>query len=257
MAAANQPINTFIKRLNVFADVPDEIDHEFCGSVAKVREFNANHDIVSQGDKPSHCCVILEGWIARNKILEGGRRQITALHFSGATPDLQSLFMPSLDHNITTLTTARVGFIPHASLRQLMERFPSLVQAFWRETLVDAAISREWEVNLGARPASNRIAHVFCEMGTRLEWFGRANRSGKTLSFAWPLTQSQLAEATGLTNVHVNRCLQELRGSGLVEMTRERVTLLDVQKLAAFAGFNPDYLAAEEPRYRACQNQPM
>jgi CRP-like cAMP-binding protein len=254
MSGVHQPTNTLVQRLNMLADLPSEVDQALENVIAQVRTYAANQDIVSQGDQPTHCAVILDGWISRNKVLKEGKRQITALHFAGVTPDLQSLFTPALDHNISTLTEASVGFIPHAHLRELMERFPVLAQIFWRETLVDAAIAREWEVNLAARSSVKRIAHIFCEVATRLEWFGKATREGATMSFQWPLTQIQLSEATGLSVVHTNRSLMQLRATKLMDITQQRVTIFDVQKLEALAGFNPDYLAAEEPRKGSRQN---
>ena len=251
MSSSHQPIHVFISRLQAISDLPSDVAHALESVVANVRTYAADQDIVCQGDRPSQVCVLLDGWIGRNKVVLGGKRQITALHFAGVIPDLQSLFTPVMDHNITALTTARVAFIPHTSLRELMNRYPALAQAFWQETLIEAAISREWEVNLGSRPAAERIAHIFCEIGTRLERFGRAIREDDALSFALPLNQSQLAEATGISTVHVNRSLQTLRGSGLVEVTRERTTILERSKLEAFAGFNPDYLLAEAPRAHA------
>lgn len=244
----NGPAGTFLQRLNVLADLPADLSTVLHDLVANSRSLGANHDIVLQGDQPSQCCVILEGWVSRNKVGAAGKRQITSLHFSGATPDIQSLLHPVMDHNITTLTKTEVGFIPHSHMRSLMERFPVLKEAFWKDTLLELAIAREWEVNLGARSAVERTAHLFCEMATRLEWFGRATRSGSALRFELPLTQIQLGEATGLSSVHINRSMRTLRNSGMIEQSRHWFTISDLPKLAAFADFNPDYLLAERPR---------
>lgn len=251
---STQPTNAFIARLTATADLSGSARQALEGLVGNVRLYAANYDIVRQGDRPSQCCIILEGWVCRNKLLAEGRRQVAALHFAGATPDLQSLFMPVMDHNITTLTEARVGFIPHASLRELLAREPSLALTFWRETVVDAAISREWVVNLGSRQAQERIAHLFCEVATRLKCMGQATRIGNLLTIAWPLSQSQLAEITGLSNVHVNRSLKALRASKMVEITRGWVTIHDLAGLMAFARFNPDYLLAETLHLETARN---
>jgi CRP-like cAMP-binding protein len=248
-------MNVFIDRLRMIADLPSDIDRELEGIVSSTKTFAANQDIVSHGDRPSHVAVLLEGWICRNKILANGKRQVTALHFAGVTPDLQSLFVPAMDHNISTLTSARVAYIPHTSLRELMGSVPELAHAFWQETVLEAAIAREWEVNLGARPAEQRIAHLFCEIATRLERFGWAERNGSTVSFAWPLTQSHLADATGMSVVHVNRSIQALRGDGLIELTREKATIPDMDELGRFAGFNADYLLAERPRQQSAEGR--
>jgi CRP-like cAMP-binding protein len=255
MSGIHSPMTIFIERLKMIADLPRDIGHALEGIVSSVKVFAANQDIVSHGDRPSQVSVVLEGWVCRNKVLPSGKRQITALHFAGVTPDLQSLFVPCMDHNITTLTNGRVAFIPHARLRELMATFPTLAHAFWQETVLEAAISREWEVNLGARHAETRIAHLFCEMATRLERFGWANRSASEVSFAWPLTQAHLADATGLSVVHVNRSIQALRGAGLLELTREKATILDMEELERFSDFNADYLLAERPRRHTAESQ--
>jgi CRP-like cAMP-binding protein len=248
MSSSDQPMAVFINRLKMIADLPDEAGEALERIPAVIKTFAANEDIARQGDTPAHCCVILKGWICRNKMLESGKRQITALHFAGVAPDLQSLFIPEMDHNITALTSVRAAFIPHDKLREVIDQLPGLAAALWQDTVVDAAISREWEVNLGARPAAQRIAHVFCELGIRLERFGLAERDGNALSFEWPLTQMQLADATGLSTVHVNRSLQALRGSGLIEYPRGTMTINHLPKLEEFSGFNRDYLQAEQPR---------
>jgi CRP-like cAMP-binding protein len=251
MSSSDQPMAVFINRLKMIADLPEEVGEALERIPATIKTFGANEDIVRHGETPTHCCVILKGWICRNKMLASGKRQITALHFAGVAPDLQSLFVPSMDHTITALTFVRAAFIPHDKLKEVIGRFPELAAALWQDTVVDAAISREWEVNLGARPAAERIAHVFCEMGIRLERFGLADCNGSSLSFEWPLTQAQLAEVTGLSVVHVNRSLQTLRVTGLIELPRGRVTIHNLSKLQAFSGFNPDYLLAEQPRLDA------
>jgi len=242
-----QPLSAFIKRLTMIADLPPEVGHALNGVVSGIKAFDDDQDIVRQGDKLTQCAVILGGWVCRNKVLADGRRQVTALHFAGVAADLQSLFLPSMDHNITTLTPVQAAFLPHAKLRELIECYPVLAMALWQETVLDAAISREWEVNLAARPAGQRIAHVFCEMAVRLERFGHAERAGTSLSIEWPLSQAELGETTGLSAVHVNRSLQVLRAAKLIHLG-ERLIIYDLPKLEAFAGFNPDYLLAEGQR---------
>ncbi|MCO6050621.1 Crp/Fnr family transcriptional regulator [Mesorhizobium sp. RP14(2022)] len=241
------PVGVFTFRLNAVSNLSSPISYALGRLVGNVRTFPAHQDIVRQGDRPSQCCVVLRGWVSRNKVLEGGVRQITALHIPSTIPDLQSLMLPQMDHNITTVTSVEAGFIPHSALRHLMTEFPSLALAFWKETLIDGAIAREWEVNLGSRPAAQRIAHLFCEMATRLEHVGQADRIENALSFPWPLTQGQLGEATGLSAIHINRTLQELRARGLIEFTRQQVQITDLDRLTHFAGFNPDYLLSEKP----------
>lgn len=248
MDSTDHPMTVFINRLKMIADLPAEVSDALASVAAAIKTFGAGQNIVYQGDRPSHCAVILEGWVCRNKVLANGKRQITALHFAGVAPDLQSLFLPVMDHNITTLTRVRAAFIPHATLRELMERFPALAKALWQETVLDAAISREWEVNLAARQAGQRIAHVLCETAVRLDRFGWARRNGNSLSFEWPLNQTEFGQVTGLSTVHVNRSLQALRASKLIYLQDRSMIIYDLPKLETFAEFNPDYLLAEQPR---------
>lgn len=211
------------------------------------RALRADQDLVRQGDRPSQCAVIVDGWAYRWKTDRSGKRQIIALHIPGDMPDLMSLLVPVSDHTITTLSEASVAFIPHAAILELLRRVPSLAYPFWRDTLVDAAVFREWVVNVGHRQATERLAHLFCEMWARLESVGLVEQRGDARTFPWPVTQSELAEASGLSVVHINRTLQELRARGLIETQRQSMTILDWPKLHALADFNADYLGLEAP----------
>lgn len=232
----------FVNRLQKIANLPPEAGEALEHIASGIKNFAKGDDIVSHGDDPQHCTVILEGWVCSNKVTAEGKRQITGLHFAGIAPDLQGLFTSSMDHNITALTPVRASFVSHGELRKAMEEHPALAQALWQETLVEAAIAREWEVNLGARRGMKRIAHILCELALRLDRFGLAEREGPSLSFEWPLTQTELGELVGLSTVHVNRSLMALRG--IVEVL-DRVKIYDPPRLEAYAGFNPDYLSTE------------
>jgi CRP-like cAMP-binding protein len=212
----------------------------------KPRPVEADHDIVRHGDRPSQCAIIMAGWAYRYKILSSGRRQIVSFHFPGEMPDLQSLLIPRSDHNIATLSGTMVALVPHSQMRDLMARSPGLAEIFWRDTLIDSAIYREWVVNVGQRPALERIAHLFCETFVRLEAIGLVQRAGETRSFPWPVTQVLLGEAAGMSAVHVNRTLQELRASKLISTHQGAVTIPNWDRLEEVAGFDPDYLSIEE-----------
>ena len=162
-------------------------------------------------------------------------------------PDLQSLHLEVLDITVTTLTPCKVGFVQHEAMRELCARFPRLSDAFWRETLVAAAVFREWVMNVGRRQAYARIAHVFCEWMTRMEAIGLA--ADNTCEF--PMTQNELADATGMTTVHVNRTLQRLRAEGLIELTGSKLTILDWERLQQVGDFDPTYLHYSRPRTAA------
>ena len=202
------------------------------------RRLGARNDISREGDRLSQCCLILEGWAYRYKMLDNGKRQILSFHLPGEIPDLQSLHLPQMDHNLSTLTECTVVIIPHNGLQALITQFPAVTAELWRETLVDAAIFREWVTNIGQRSASERIAHVFCELYTKLHAVGLAH----DYSCAIPLTQQELGDATGVTTIHVNRVLQGLRAAGLITYKSGKLTIHDWNALKKLAQFDPAYL---------------
>ena len=208
----------------------------------RIRDFAAGADIVSDGDTPSECCVVLEGWVTRYKLRPQGQRQIFSFHIPGDVPDFQSLHLKVMDHSLCTLTPSKLAFIPHGALQDAISR-PGLGVAFWRDTLTDAAVFREWMVGLGRRTAYQRIAHLFCELYARLASVGQAQDH----SFQLLLTQAELADALGLTSVHVNRVMQELRRDELVATAGRRLTILDWDGLTEAGEFDPTYLHLRKP----------
>jgi CRP-like cAMP-binding protein len=161
-------------------------------------------------------------------------------------PDLQSLFLKVMDHSIGTLTASKLAFVSHEAMRDLLHRHPRLAEAFWRDTLVDAAIFREWMVGLGRREAFARIAHLICELFIRLRAVGLVNG----YAYELPLTQAELGDALGLSTVHVNRVLKELRNQGLVVLKGKHLVIPDWEKLKEAGEFDPTYLHVE-PRVAA------
>jgi CRP-like cAMP-binding protein len=170
-----------------------------------------------------------------------GRRQISAIHIRGDIPDLQSLNLGVLDFSISTITPCVLGFIQHEALHVLCDNHPRLVRVLWRETLIYASIFREWLVNVGQGEAFSRMAHLLCETVLRLELVGLAE--GHRCNF--PVTQAKLADATGMTPVHVNRTLQDLRKAGLIRLKGSELEVLDWRGLKQAAGFDPTYLHLE------------
>jgi CRP-like cAMP-binding protein len=170
--------------------------------------------------------------------LSDGKRQILSIHIPGEVPDLMSLFLHVMDHDLSTLTACRLGLIKHEVLRDLHRRRPNVAEMFWRDTLIDAAMFREWIVNVGQRPAPSRLAHVMMELRERLRVIGRLNGT----SFEMPLTQEEIGEALGITAVHANRVIRQLREHGVVELQRGRVNVLDEGKFRELADFDNRYL---------------
>ena len=216
-------------------------DAERAALVAAMRtevRFPAHADIVREGERPTYSTVLLEGLIARYKTLDDGTRQIMAFHTPGDWPDLHSYFVSRMDHSLAAMSACRVAQIPHPVLRELIETHPRLAQLLWRETVTDASIFREWVVNLGARDAHRRMAHLFCELQTKLRSLGLADEEG----FELPLTQGDLADAIGVSAVHVNRVLQQLKREGLITTGRGYVAIHKWDELQEVAGFDPGYL---------------
>ena len=203
-----------------------------------VREYGAERAVVSEGQRAVECCLIVRGFCARSKTTSEGRRQILSIHIPGEIPDLMSLHLHVMDHDLRTLTPCTLGFVHHEALRLLYRRQPNLADLCWRDTLIDAAMFREWIVNVGQRPAPARLAHVMVELRERLKLIGRVEGS----SFEMPLTQEQVGEALGITAVHANRVIKQLRQDGIVDLHRGRVDVLDETRLLELAGFDGRYL---------------
>ena len=210
-----------------------------------VKSYAAGEEIVREGSVNEHSCLILQGWASRTKQLRDGRRQITAFQLVGDFVDLHSLLLKPMDHSIVAVTPCRLALVHHSVLRDITERHPHLTRMLWLDTLIDAAIHREWLVALGRLPAAGHLAHLLCELYLRLEVVGEA----RDRSFQFPVTQPLLADALGLSTVHVNRVVQELRRENLVAWRGARITLLDFDRLKEIAEFDPDYLNLRpEPR---------
>lgn len=210
-------------------------------AIGPTKTLKADEVFIRQGEELSVSTLLVEGLVCRFKDLRDGGRQISAIHVAGDFVDLHSFSLKRLDHNIMTLTPCRVAFTPHDRLREITEQHPHLTRLLWFLTNVDAAMHREWELSLGRRDAIRRTAHLFCEIGTRLEVVHLAQND----SYDLPLTQQELAECLGLTPVHVNRTLKELRERGLVTFRDNRVTITDRRGLETVAEFDPAYLYLE------------
>jgi len=236
--------NLIIRKLESIFRLSDEERAALQALPMQVQAIRADQDIVREGDRPTRCFALLEGFTATYKMTGDGKRQIHSWHVPGDIPDLQSLHLRVLDFSISTLTPCRVGFIQHEPLRELCRKQPRIMEAFWRQTLVDAAIFREWITNVGRRDAYNRMAHILCEWVLRLRAVGLVEDHTCDL----PMTQTELADATGISTVHVNRVLQELRGNGLIVLRGNRLKVLDWDQLRQVGDFDPTYLHFGEDR---------
>lgn len=195
-----------------------------------------------EGEPPEYCALLLRGFAFRHKVTGNGQRQIMSVHMAGEFLDLQNSFLEVADHNVQALTRCEVAVVPVPALRSLAHDRPNVGRAMWIETLIDAAIFREWIVNVGRRDSISRIAHLLCEFALRLRSAGLATDH----RYEMPMTQEQIADCTGLTPVHVNRVLKELGRLGLIGREKRAVLLLDWDRLRQIGDFNTRYLHLEE-----------
>ena len=239
--------NLLTRKLESIFTLTDDERHALENLPMQVTVIRADQDIVREGDHPSRCCLILDGFACTYKVTAEGRRQIVAFRIPGDIADLQSLHLNVLDNSVATITSCGVGFITHEVLRDLCVRYPRIAAALWRDTLVDASIFREWMMNVARREGSSRMAHVLCEMLVRLRAVGLAEGHACDL----PITQVQFADALGFTTVHVNRVLQQMRTDGLIELKGKRLFIPDWERLKKAGEFDPTYLHLEDEKAAA------
>lgn len=231
-------IGLLTRKLEQFGELSSEERQILENLPIDVRQLGAGHDLEREGQRSSQCLLLLNGMVCRYRLMQDGQRQIMSFHFPGDILDLSGLLLGKLDHGLGTLTPVEIAPIAHATLLDWIQRHPGLGRLLWQDTLVDAAVFREWVVNVGRRPAYARTAHLLCEMATRLQAVEPLQDNLCNL----PVTATELADATGLSVVHVNRVLQELSTKRLVEARGKTLTVLDLDGLKHAGGFDPHYL---------------
>jgi CRP-like cAMP-binding protein len=202
------------------------------------RYVDARRDLITEGDRPRYVHLMLEGWACRYKTLPDGKRQIVSLFVPGDFCDVNVYILKYMDHSIGAITRLKVAMITAEEMDALTAGRPRITQALWWHELVTAAVQREWTLNLGQRTAYERLAHLLIELYLRLKAVGRASRG----RCDFPLTQNDLADASALTAVHVNRTLQEMRRDKLIELERKQLHILDLERMMDAAMFNANYL---------------
>jgi len=231
------PASFLIRKLGSIFALSGEEETALKNLPIQVAELGARQDIVHAGERPSRCFFVQDGIACSYKITGTGDREILNFHVPGDMPDLQSLHLDVLDFSICTITPCVIGFIQHDALHALCERHPRITSAFWRETLIDAAVFREWIVN-ARREAYSAMAHLLCELVVRLRAVGLADASSCELR----ITQSEFSDALGISTVHTNRVLQELRAAGLIALKERTLSVLDWEGLTSAGDFDPTYL---------------
>ncbi len=244
--ADDADIAAFISKLERRDRVSDEETAALLAAAGPVETFEPGADLVREGDRPDRSMLVAQGFTTRYRLLADGARQITAIHVPGDFVDLHSFLLKTMDHSVGALSTCRVVTFPHANLRAITERHPHLARLLWLMTLLDSAIHREWIVAMGRRSALEQMAHLLCEIFTRLAVIGHGARDRELIL---PINQTELGDTLGLSTVHVNRTLQQLRAEHLIIWQGHSVRILDWQRLASIAEFDETYLHLDpEPR---------
>jgi CRP-like cAMP-binding protein len=232
------PSSRLITRLRCVTDISEATERLIALLPVSVRNYAPSDVIVAQGAKASNCVLVLDGFVAREKAANVSDRQIISFYVPGDIPDASTLHLARMDHSLIAIGPVVVGFIPHEALHAAISQSSELLHALWRETLIDAAVLRQWVVNLGQRESVARVAHVLCELTMRLCAVGLLRDA--SLSIPW--TQADVADATGMTAIHANRVIQDLRSRGLVQWEGKHVKILRWEPLVDVAGFSADYL---------------
>lgn len=228
-------LDLFLRRVTLRTELSEKERAAILALPYREETIAAGRDIVRPGEHSDHACLVHTGLISRFDTLLDGRRQTVALYIPGDMCDLHSVPVPRTGWGMEALTVSKVAFVPHEALRSLAHDL-NLALAFWRDTAVDASILAKWVANLGRRSAPC-LAHLFCELGIKMEQSGIGTRT----DFPLPMTQAQLAEVVGLTSVHLNRTLKALAEKG-VTFTRKTVRIADWDALVEMAEFDPTYM---------------
>lgn len=245
MSGQSHPaITKYIAKLENRAVLPAEAREALLGLPVQARTWETYQDVVRERDRPARSCMIDKGLVSRYKTLRNGTRQILSFHIPGDMVDLQSALVVVSDHGIRTHMPTSIISIAHIDILRLAADHPALGRAFWFDTLIDAAIFREWTVNVGRRNARERTAHLLLEFAARFRAAGLLIDD----SFDLPVSQADLSDALGITAVHLNRTLQWLRGQRYIRTHSRSVMIENWPEMIELAGFDPVYLHPEGPR---------
>jgi CRP-like cAMP-binding protein len=207
-----------------------------------IRNFNSHEEIRHRGEHPNECCLVLQGYTCW-KDTDHSDGQITSIHVPGDVPDLYTTLSPRVEARLCALGPAVVAFVPHAFFHEISARSERMARALSLLTLADIACLRNWLVILGSCESLTRAAHLICEITVRLRAVGLA----RDYRFTSPFTQSDLAAICGISPVHANRTIQDLRRKGPLQWQSRMITITDWPALVRLAGFKPDYLRLRRP----------
>jgi CRP-like cAMP-binding protein len=230
--------NRFVRKLRGFADLTQRDVKVLVEATSRARPYPAKFDLIREGDEPGPVIAVLAGWAFRYKILPSGTRQIMAFLMPGDACDLNIGLLAEMDHSIQTLTPATIAMVPRAEMVAILDSYPRIARAMYIAQLVDEGTLRAWIVSMGRRSSIERVAHLMCELFIRVHAIDGLSDEGLHL----PMSQVMLADALGMTPVHINRVLKHLRDARALKMVRGAVTISDPSNLVRIAGFDENYL---------------
>ena len=243
----SQPQSHYLLRLEKRAPLSPPARAAFLALPTRERTFATYRDIVREGDRTTHSCFIQSGLVSRYKTLRNGARAIVSFHIRGDMVDLQSSLLMIADHGIRTHVPTTIVEYAHGDVLRIAAAYPEIARAFWFDTLIDASVFREWQLNVGRRTARERVAHLLLEMAWRMREAGLID--GDTMVL--PISQADLADAVGISPVHINRTLQALRAEGLIRTYGKTVVIEKWDEMAEMSDFTPVYMHPEGPRMAA------
>ena len=241
MTESPSPLAPFVAKLEKCTKLSQADQSALLSLPYSVRAFDAGSYLYREGDRPSHCFIITHGFACGQKIVRSGSRQIIDIHMRGDAVDPANALIGVANHAVQVLTRLQAALVPLPAMAALVADNPTVARAIWIQTLVRTSIQREWTANVGRRDARTRIAHLLCELGIRQEEAGVSSRDNYEL----PMTQEQLADATGLTAVHVNRVLGSLRSEGIIGGRNRHVHVPSWDRLTSVGDFRTNYLRCE------------
>lgn len=230
--------NAFIRKLSGYTDLTRAEIAALAEATGTPKKYRARHDLIREGDRPGPVFVVLDGWACRYKILPNGTRQVMAYLMPGDACDLHIGLLAEMDHSIQTITPATVVSVQRDQMETLLDEHRGIAKAMYISQLVDEGTMRAWITSMGRRASIERAAHLMCELYLRARNIGLADEAHLTL----PLSQTMLADSLGMTSVHLNRVLKQLRQHGVMLIERGSLTITDPIGLVQIAGFDENYL---------------
>jgi CRP-like cAMP-binding protein len=231
-------ITPFLRKIEHLAPLTEIERTALVDADLTIRHVDARTDILIEGQPPDSANLVIDGFACRYKLLPDGRRQIVSYLLPGDFCETTPFLLRNSDHSVASLSRVKLAVWPQPTIQHLTDTHPGITRALWWATFLEESITREWLVSIGQRTALERLAHLICEIYFRLDSVGRTNGG----SFEMPITQAELADTLGLSVVHVNRTLQEMRRDGLVRLSGKILSILDLPMLQTISMFNPSYL---------------